>query len=120
MSSSCEQENETSPLTLPEVVIAGTNGEAITLTADEKKKLVQLTREVAVQVGRPDLPITLGTSGGCTRDVIAETKLAKEAGADYVLVLTPSYFHFAMNQEAICSFFEEVSDGKTLSAMIPY
>lgn len=70
---------------------------------------MKLTREVATELGRPDLVITMGTSGHCTRDVIAETKLAKEAGADYLLVLVPSYFHFAMNEEAICAFFEEVS-----------
>lgn len=41
--------------------------------------------------------------------MIAETCLAKEAGADFALVLVPSYFHFAMNQDAIVSFFQEVS-----------
>lgn len=90
------------------VVLAGTNGEAITLSADEKSRLVTLTREVAVDAGRPDLPITLGCGGGCTRDVIAETRLAAEAGADFALVLTPSYFHFAMSSDAIVAFFEEV------------
>lgn len=91
------------------VVIAGTNGEAVTLTTEEKSKLLRLTREVAVNVGRPSISITMGCVGQCTRDVIAETQQAKEAGADYALVLVPSYFHFAMNQEAIIAFFEEVS-----------
>ena len=50
----------------------------------------------------------MGTSGQCTRDVISDTKLAKEAGADYVLCLVPSYFHFAMSNDAIVAFFEEV------------
>lgn len=95
-------------LTRRTVVIAGTNGEAVTLTAEEKIKLVKTTREIAVQVGRPDVTITLGCGGQCTRDVIAETKLAKEAGADFALVLVPSYFHFAMGSDAIVSFFEEV------------
>lgn len=92
------------------IVIAGTNGEAVTLSAQEKSQLLRTTREIAVQVGRPDITITLGTSGSCTRNVIAETHLAKEAGADFVLVLTPSYFHFAMTQDAILAFFEELAD----------
>lgn len=92
-----------------QVVIAGTNGEAVTLTAEEKSKLLRLTREVAVSLGRPNVPITMGCVGQCTRDVIAETHQAKEAGADYALVLVPSYFHFALNQDAIIAFFEEVS-----------
>lgn len=91
------------------VVIAGTNGEAVTLTTEEKTRLIKTTREVAVKVGRPGVTITMGCGGQCTRDVIAETRSAKDAGADYALVLVPSYFHFAMTSDAIVAFFEEVS-----------
>ncbi|KAK5943517.1 hypothetical protein PMZ80_004525 [Knufia obscura] len=100
------------------IVIAGTNGEAATLTAAEKKQLVQTTREIARSQGRPDLPITLGCSGGCTRDVCDQTVDAKEAGADFVLVLVPSYFHFAMDQAAIIAFFEELADNSPLPVLI--
>ncbi|KAH6604055.1 hypothetical protein Trco_007501 [Trichoderma cornu-damae] len=100
------------------VVIAGTNGEAVTLTQDEKIRLLAMTRRVATQSGRPDITITLGCSGRCTREVIAETKLAKEAGADYVLVLVPSYFHFAMNKDSIVAFFEEAADASPLPIVI--
>ena len=89
-------------------MLAGTNGEAVTLNAEEKKKLIHLTREIAVQTGRPDLPITIGCGGQSTHQVIVETHEASKAGADFVLVLVPSYFHFAMNEEAIVSFFQEV------------
>jgi 4-hydroxy-2-oxoglutarate aldolase len=90
------------------VVIAGTNGEAVTLTVDEKATLLKMTRTIAVELGRPDLTITMGCSGQCTRDVVVETRLAKESGADFVLVLVPSYFRFAMTDDAIVAFFEEV------------
>lgn len=90
------------------VVIAGTNGEAVTLTHDEKMQLVSTTRGMAVQNGRSDITITLGCGGQCTRDVIAETRIAERAGADYALVLVPSYFHFAMDEGAIIEFFQEV------------
>jgi dihydrodipicolinate synthase/N-acetylneuraminate lyase len=91
------------------IVIAGTNGEAVTLSSEEKSKLLKMTRETTTRLGRPEVTITMGCSGHSTRAVIAETKLAKEAGADYVLVLVPSYFHFAMTNDAIVAFFEEVS-----------
>jgi 4-hydroxy-2-oxoglutarate aldolase len=100
------------------IVIAGTNGEAVTLTQDEKIKLITMTRRIAAQVGRPDITITLGCSRQCTRDVIAETKLAKEAGADYLLLLVPSYFHFAMNKDSIVAFFEEAADKSPLPLLI--
>jgi 4-hydroxy-2-oxoglutarate aldolase len=78
------------------------------LSSDEKAELVRLTRRIAVEAGRPDLPITLGCGGQSTRDVISETRMAAEAGADFALVLVPSYFHFAMSQDAIVAFFQEV------------
>ncbi|THC88000.1 hypothetical protein EYZ11_012552 [Aspergillus tanneri] len=103
---------------MEEIVIAGTNGEAVSLTRDEKCQLVKITREIAKDVGRPNVKITVGTSSQCTRDVIAETHLAEKAGADYVLVLTPSYFHFAMDTKAIIDFFEELARSSPLPILI--
>jgi 4-hydroxy-2-oxoglutarate aldolase len=100
------------------VVIAGTNGESVTLTTSEKAKLVQTTRDLAVTLGRPNLPITLGCNGQTTRAVIAETTVAAEAGADFALILVPSYFHFAMNEGAIVSFFKEVADNSPIPVVI--
>ncbi|KAI1244428.1 hypothetical protein MGN70_014300 [Eutypa lata] len=91
------------------IVLAGTNGEAATLTRDEKAQLIRLTREVAAQGNRADLPITVGCNGFSTQAVIADTKAAHEAGADFVLVLTPSFFHFAMNEDAVIDFFTEAT-----------
>lgn len=91
------------------VVLAGTNGEAVTLSHKEKSDLVSTTRKLASELGRPEVTITLGCGGQSTREVIAETRLAAEAGADFALVLVPSYFHFAMNEDAIVEFFQEVS-----------
>jgi hypothetical protein len=100
------------------VVIAGTNGEAVTLSLKEKADLVKLTRTIAKEQGRPDLPITLGCGGATTQAVIAETQLAAESGADFALVLVPSYFHFAMNQDAIVAFFEELADASPVPIVI--
>lgn len=90
-------------------MLAGTNGEAVTLSPSEKLQLVKTTREIAIKCGRPDLVLVMGCGGQSTRIAIEETKLAKEAGADFALVMVPSYFHFAMDEAAIISFFEEAS-----------
>lgn len=100
------------------IVIAGTNGEAATLTPAEKSKLVSLTRSTAQKLGRPSLPITCGTFGGSTQAIIEDTKLAADAGADFVLVLVPSYFHFALDATAIVGFFEEVASASPIPVMI--
>ena len=100
------------------VVIAGTNGEAATLTIEEKLELIRRTRTIGNKLGRPDLTITVGTNGGCTRAVIVDTIAAHSAGANYALVLVPSYFHFAMNQDAIISFFEQVASESPIHEVI--
>jgi len=100
------------------IVLAGTNGEAFPLSRTEKQELVRLTRKIATEEGRPELPITLGTTGTSTRDVLADCTSAKEAGADFVLVLVASFFHFALNKDAICEYFEEVADHSPLPVLI--
>ncbi|CZT21454.1 related to dihydrodipicolinate synthase [Ramularia collo-cygni] len=101
------------------IVLAGTNGEAVTLTRTEKTRLTVLAREVAHEHGRSDLPITVGTNpSGSTRDVIDDCVAAKEANADYVLVLVPAFFHFAMSKDAICGFFEEVAENSPLPLLL--
>lgn len=93
------------------------------MTRDEKIQLIKLAKEVAAEAGRPDLPITVGSTGQSTKDVIADVVAAHEAGADFTLVLCPSYFHFAMNEDSITGFFTEVvipcyCTGRTLDMLM--
>lgn len=41
-----------------------------------------------------------------------------EAGADFALVLVPSYSHFAIDQDAIVAFFREVADASPLPLIL--
>jgi dihydrodipicolinate synthase/N-acetylneuraminate lyase len=97
-------------------VLAGSNGEAVTLSSSEKAHLVGLARDVADKAGRTrdDFAITLGCVGQSTQAVVADCMAAKQAGADYGLIIVPSYFHFAMNEAAIIGFFRAVSRTLTL------
>ncbi|KJR87957.1 uncharacterized protein SPSK_07785 [Sporothrix schenckii 1099-18] len=99
------------------IVIAGTNGEAVTLSPDEKTQLVQEARAAAT-AAQSDLVITVGCGGQSTHQVLAETKVAAAAGADFALVLVPSYFHFAMTAAAIVDFFEALASAAPLPVLI--
>ncbi len=69
------------------VVMAGTTGEASTLTDDEKVALyAQAVREVG---GRAS--VVAGTGSNDTAHSVHLTRLAAEAGVDAVLVVTPYY-----------------------------
>lgn len=69
------------------IVICGTTGEASTLTLDEKKDLMHITRDLTA--GK--VPIMFGSGGNDTRAVAGLTSRAAELGADAVLVVTPYY-----------------------------
>ena len=67
------------------LVLAGTTGEASTLTDDEKVGLVTLAR---AELG-DRVPLISNTGSNDTAHSVALTAAAAEAGADAVLVVTP-------------------------------
>jgi 4-hydroxy-tetrahydrodipicolinate synthase len=69
------------------IVSVGTTGESATLDEDEHCAVIARTVELAA--GR--LPIIAGTGANSTREAIALTRCAKEAGADAALLVTPYY-----------------------------
>ncbi len=69
------------------IVLAGTTGESPTLTMDEKLELFR--RGVAAAGGR--CKIIAGTGGNNTASAIELSALAREAGVDGLLVVTPYY-----------------------------
>jgi 4-hydroxy-tetrahydrodipicolinate synthase len=69
------------------LVVAGTTGEAATLTDYERRTVV----EFAVERCAGRLPVLAGTGTNSTRTSIEHTRWAAEAGADGALVVTPYY-----------------------------
>lgn len=69
------------------VVVAGSTGEAATLSDQEYARLIQAA---ASQVaGR--IPVLAGTGMSATSKTIAQTRLARDSGANLALVVTPPY-----------------------------
>ncbi|WP_312206761.1 4-hydroxy-tetrahydrodipicolinate synthase [Pseudomonas kuykendallii] len=69
------------------IVAVGTTGESATLEVSEH---VEVIRRVVDQVsGR--IPVIAGTGGNSTRESVELTGLAKDAGADACLLVTPYY-----------------------------
>ncbi len=67
------------------IVVAGTTGEAPTLTQDEQIRLIAAVADAV------DVPVIAGTGSNDTRSAISHTKRAEEAGAHGVLVVAPYY-----------------------------
>ena len=90
------------------ILVQGSNGEAQFLTHEERKTAIRITREALDQNGFKDTLVIAGTGAQSTKETIKLCKDAAEAGAAYVLVLTPSTWPKQMTTANIVRFFHTV------------
>jgi 4-hydroxy-2-oxoglutarate aldolase len=95
-------------------VIMGSNGEAAFLTRDEKLKLTSTVKEAAAS----DKLIIAGTGTDSIRETIALTNEVAACGADYALVLTPSFYKSEMKHDSFISYFTKIADAVKIPVII--
>ena len=98
------------------LVPVGTTGESPTLNHEEHLQVVK--RVVDKAAGR--VPVIAGTGSNSTREAVAMTKAAHEAGVDGMLVVTPYYNK--PSQEGLFQYFgaiAEVTDKPIVMYSIP-
>ena len=95
-------------------------GEGLHLSHSERVALIKATREALDDGGFTDVPIVIGTGAGSTRETVQLSKEAAEAGADYVIVITPGYFAGALagNKKALKAFFTEVAEKSPIPVIV--
>jgi 4-hydroxy-tetrahydrodipicolinate synthase len=89
------------------IVVAGTTGEASTLTDDEHKEAIRFCVERVA--GR--VPVVAGTGSNDTAYAIELTRYACEVGADAMLLVTP-YYNKA-TQKGLIASFTAIADAST-------
>ncbi|KDQ57035.1 hypothetical protein JAAARDRAFT_70002 [Jaapia argillacea MUCL 33604] len=100
------------------IVVQGSNGEAQHLSHDERKQAIRTTRETLDENGFKNVVIIAGTGAQSTRETKKLCADAKEAGAAFVLVLTPSTWPPQMTKENILRFHREVADASPIPTMV--
>lgn len=95
-------------------VVMGSNGESVFLTRDEKLKLV----EAAKKFSSEDKLIIAGTGSDSIKETIALTNDAAEHGADFALVLTPSFYKSEMKHASYVKYFTIVADAVKIPVII--
>jgi len=76
------------------VFLVGTAGEFYALSRDEKRRVF----EIAVEVARGRVRVYAGTAAETTREAIKLGELARQAGADFISVLTPWFAKLSQEQ----------------------
>jgi 4-hydroxy-tetrahydrodipicolinate synthase len=85
------------------LVPCGSTGESATLSHAEHQRVV----EVVVEAARGRVPVVAGTGSNSTREAVALTLHAREAGADGALLISPYYNK--PTQEGIALHYETVA-----------
>jgi len=94
------------------IIIGGSLGEASTLTLDEKELLVRFS--VKKLAGK--LPVIMNIAEGSTKDAIQQAKLAKEWGADGIMLLPP--MRYKADDREVVEYFKAVAANTDLPIMI--
>jgi 4-hydroxy-2-oxoglutarate aldolase len=95
-------------------VVLGSNGEPVYVDEQEKIKVWKTARAV---IPDPKLMIA-GTGCESTEHTIRLTKLAADAGADAVLVVTPHYYSGQMTRESLLHHYRSLADASPIPVMV--
>ncbi|KAH8171204.1 dihydrodipicolinate synthetase family protein [Sarocladium implicatum] len=100
------------------IVTNGSNGEAVYLTSEERAQVTRTTRRALDINGYSKLPVIVGASDQSVSGTLSLCRDALAAGGDAVLVMVPSFFKWAMTDEAIEHFFLQVADESPLPVVV--
>jgi 4-hydroxy-2-oxoglutarate aldolase len=95
-------------------VVLGSNGEYVSLSEEEKRKVV----ETVVQAAPEHMSVIVGTGCESTRETIRLTADCAELGAHAALVVTPHYFGGKMTDAALIKHFSAVADQSPIPVML--
>jgi 4-hydroxy-2-oxoglutarate aldolase len=90
-------------------VLFGSNGENVFLTREEKLQIIKTIRKHTNRI------IIAGTGLDSIKETISLTNDAAETGADYALIITPSFFKSEMKHHTFLNYYTKVAE----SVMIP-
>lgn len=94
------------------IVVAGTTGEASTMTDEEHIEIIRYTVE---KVGKR-VPVIAGTGSNDTYYAIELSKQAQEAGADALLQVTPYYNK--TSQRGLAAHFRAIADAVSIPIIL--
>lgn len=86
------------------IVPCGSTGEAATMTADEQRRVVEITVEVVA--GR--IPVVAGAGSNDTATALANSRMMRDAGATHLLHVSPAYNK--PPQRGIIAHFRAIAD----------
>lgn len=90
------------------LVLQGSNGEAPHLLHDERQTLVRSIRKTLDDNGHERIKLIVGCGASSVFESCIYINEAQHSGADYALILPPSYWTTAMSPAVVEKFFSDV------------
>ncbi|KAG4442363.1 hypothetical protein IFR05_002141 [Cadophora sp. M221] len=100
------------------LVIQGSNGEAPHLLHSERQEVIAVASKVLKEHGKEGAVIIAGCGAQSTRETVQLCNEAKVSGADFALVLSPSYWTGAMTKPTIATFFNDVASSSAIPILL--
>lgn len=94
------------------LIIAGTTGEASTLTEEEYQKLIS----EAVKITNHRIPVIAGSGSNNTKTAVKRSLIAKDAGVDALLIVTPYYNK--TSQSGLIEYFTTCAEAAELPVIL--
>jgi 4-hydroxy-2-oxoglutarate aldolase len=95
-------------------VVLGSTGERVHLDEHEYLEVIETSRAAVSD----DFAFIVGAGQQSTLGTINEIRKAAQAGADAVLVITPSYYRSAITQETLINFYTAVADASPVPLLL--
>ncbi|GMR24364.1 MAG: dihydrodipicolinate synthase family protein [Acidobacteriota bacterium] len=94
--------------------VLGTTGEFVSLTTDEKKRVLERARSVIPE----EKTMVAGTGEESTRATAELCRWAGEIGCDYAIVVTPHYLRIAFSSDSLPDHFHRVADASSIPVVV--
>lgn len=95
-------------------VVAGSNGESVLLEDDEIVRACAVVRAAAA----PERLVIAGVGRQSTAATIALAKATAQAGAQFALVMTPSFYSGGMTPEALTRHYWAIADASPVPVLV--
>ena len=100
------------------LVLLGSTGEAVSITSHERSTLVRRVRKTLDTHGFTERPLIVSTASQAVDEVVAQLDDARDAGADYGLVLAPGFFAPATSQAGLVEWYTTIADRTSLPILL--
>jgi 4-hydroxy-2-oxoglutarate aldolase len=95
-------------------VALGSTGERVHLSEREYLDVIRTARESVPT----HMPFIVGAGQQSTRETVDEVRRVSEAGADGVLVITPSFYRSGMTHDALAKHYMAVADASPVPVLL--